>query len=103
MKDRKSERIEFLQLNGTAEPTLFDLSKTGVCAFSMKKLEKGAFAFVKINTLRIKAQVVYCQDRTDGFRVGMQFCELTPEQKTGLGDLVDKFSRGIPISSSVES
>jgi hypothetical protein len=102
MKDRKSERIEFLHLNGTSEPTLFDLSKTGVCAFSAKKLEKGAFAFVKINTLRIKAQVVYSQERTDGFRVGMQFCELTPDQIKGLGELVDKFSRGMPISCSVE-
>ena len=102
MKDRKSERIEFLQLNGPTEPTLFDLSKTGVCGFSAKKLEKGAFAFVKINAVRLKAQVIYCQDRTDGFRVGMQFCDLTPDQKTGLGDLVDKFSRGIPISCSIE-
>jgi hypothetical protein len=103
MKQRKSERIELLHPNGTMSPSMFDLSKTGVCAFSAKKLEKGAFVFIKINTLRIKAKVVYSMERTDGFRAGMEFCDLTPEQTKGLSDLVDKFSRGIPISCAVEA
>jgi hypothetical protein len=102
MKDRASERIEFINLNGSSEPTLFDLSKTGVCGFSSKKLEKDKFAFVKINTLRLKAQVVYCQERSDGFRVGMHFCEVPADLQASLNDLVDKFSRGVPISCSIE-
>jgi hypothetical protein len=102
MQDRASERIEFLNVNGVSEPTLFDLSKTGVCGFASKKLEKGVIAVVKINALRFKAQVIYCQDRTDGFRVGMQFREVSTDQQAALNDLVEKFSRGVPISCSIE-
>ncbi len=102
MKDRASERIEFLNLNGANEPKLFDLSKTGVCCFSAKKLEKGAFASAKFNALQVKAQVVYCQERSDGFRVGMQFCEVSSDQQKALSELVDKFSRGVPISCTIE-
>jgi c-di-GMP-binding flagellar brake protein YcgR len=102
MKDRTSERIEFLNLNGANEPKLFDLSKTGVCVFSAKKLEKGAFAYVKFNTLQVKARVIYWQERSDGFRIGMQFCEISSDQQKALSELVDKFSRGVPISCSIE-
>jgi hypothetical protein len=102
MKDRASERIEFLDLNGSNEPTLFDLSKTGVCCFCARKLEKGAVASLRINTLSIKARVVYSQERTDGFRVGMQFLDVSAEQQKIINDLVDKFSRGVPISCTVE-
>jgi hypothetical protein len=101
MQDR-AERIEFINLNGSNEPKLFDLSKTGVCCFSAKKLEKGGIASLKINTLSIKARVIYSQERTDGFRVGMQFVEVSAEQQKSLNELVDKFSRGVPLSCVVE-
>jgi hypothetical protein len=102
MQDRASERIEFLNLNGGNEPTLFDLSKTGVCCHHTEKKAKDAVLMVAINNLRIKARVVYCQDRTPGFRLGMHFESITPEQQRILSDLVDKFSRGVPISCKVE-
>jgi hypothetical protein len=102
MKDRASERIEFLNLNGSNEPTVFDLSKTGICCFSAKKLDKGAVASLKINTLSIKARVIYSQERTDGFRVGMQFFEVSAAQQKILDDLVDKYSRGVPVACIVE-
>jgi hypothetical protein len=103
MKDRASERIEFINLNGSNEPMLFDLSKTGVCCFSARKLDKGAVASLTINTLSIKAKVVYSQERTDGFRVGMQFFEVSAEQQKILNDLVDEFSRGVPLSCAIAS
>jgi hypothetical protein len=102
MKDRASERIEFLNLNGSNEPMLFDLSKTGACCFSATKLDKGAVASLKINTLSIKAKVIYSQERTDGYRVGLQFFEVNAEQHKILDDLVDKYSRGVPLSCVVE-
>ncbi|HUI92590.1 MAG TPA: PilZ domain-containing protein [Chitinivibrionales bacterium] len=102
MKDRASERIEFVNVNGSQVPALFDLSKTGVCCFSAKKLDKGAVASLTINKLSIKARVIYSQDRLDGFRVGMQFIEVTPQQQETLNDLVDKFSRGVPLSCTIE-
>jgi hypothetical protein len=102
MKDRASERIEFINLNGANEPALFDLSKTGVCCFSAKKKEKDGVATVRLNDMALKAKVIYCQDRTDGFRLGMQFQSVTADQQKKLDELVDKFSRGVPIACTVE-
>jgi hypothetical protein len=102
MQDRASERIEFLNLNGTNEPTLFDLSKTGVCCGHSVKKAKDSVLTVVINSLRIKARVIYCQERSPGFRLGMHFEGVTPDQQRALSDLVDKFSRGVPISCRVE-
>jgi hypothetical protein len=102
MQDRASERIEFLNLNGGSEPTLFDLSKTGVCCRHDIKKDKDAVLIVVINDLRIRARVVYCQEREPGFRLGMHFEGVKPEQQKSLSDLVDKFSRGVPISCKVE-
>ena len=102
MQDRASERIEFINLNGANDPTLFDLSKTGVCCGHNVKKDKGSVLTVVINDLRIKARVIYCQERTPGFRLGMHFEGATAEQQKLLGDLVDKFSRGVPISCRVE-
>jgi hypothetical protein len=102
MQDRASERIEFLNLNGANEPTLFDLSKTGVCCRHNAKKNKDSILMVVINDLRINARVIYCQERDAGFRLGMHFEGVTPDQQKKLGDLVDKFSRGVPISCRVE-
>jgi PilZ domain len=102
MQDRASERIEFINLNGANDPTLFDLSKTGVCCRHDIKQDKGSILTIVINDLRVKARVVYCQERQPGFRLGMHFEEVTPEQQKSLGDLVDKFSRGVPISCMVQ-
>jgi hypothetical protein len=102
MKDRSSERIEMLSVNGSQTPSLFDLSKTGVCCFSKEKLDKGIFVGVKINELFLKAKVIYCQERTDGFRVGMQFVEVNNQQQKMLNELVDKFSKGVPLVCKLE-
>jgi hypothetical protein len=102
MQDRASERIEFINLNGANEPTLFDLSKTGVCCRHSVKKDKSSVLAVVINDLRIKARVIYCQEHEPGFRLGMHFEGVTPEQQKSLSELVDKFSRGVPISCRVE-
>jgi hypothetical protein len=102
MQDRASERIEYLNLNSAEEPTLFDLSKTGVCCGHTVKKAKDAVLTVVINNLRIKARVIYCQERMPGFRLGMHFEGVTPDQQKQLSDLVDQFSRGVPLSCKVE-
>lgn len=102
MKDRASERIEFINLNAANEPALFDLSKTGVCCYFSKKKDKDSIVSVRFNDLTVKAKIIYCQDRTDGYRLGMQFLALTADQQKRLDELVDKFSRGVPISCNVE-
>lgn len=102
MQDRTSERIEFINLSGADEPTLFDLSKTGVCCRHNAKKAKDSLLTVVINALRLKARVVYCQERDSAFRLGMHFESMTADQQKMLSELVDKFSRGVPISCTVE-
>jgi hypothetical protein len=81
---------------------LFDLSKTGVCCFHDTKKDKDAVLSITINSLKLRAIVVYCQERAHGFRLGMHFDAVNAEQQKLLGDLVDKFSRGVPLSCKVE-
>jgi hypothetical protein len=102
MQDRASERIEFLNIGGGNEPMLFDLSKTGVCCRHNARKDKGTVLLVAFNDLRIRARVIYCQERAPGFRLGMHFEGITQAQQKTLSDLVDKFSRGVPISCRVE-
>jgi len=102
MQDRASERIEFLNLDNGNEPTLYDLSKTGACCFCAQKKENGAIVRVVVNTLALPAKVVYCQNRTSGFRLGLQFTNVSTEQQVTLNDLVDKFSRGVPLTCSID-
>jgi hypothetical protein len=102
MQDRASERIEFLNIIGGDESVLFDLSKTGICCRHDVKKDKGSALTVVFNDLRVKARVIYCQEHTPGFRLGMHFEGVTADQQKTLGELVDKFSRGVPISCRVE-
>jgi hypothetical protein len=102
MKDRASERIEFLNLNSSRELTLFDLSRTGICCFHNRKKEKNSLLTIRINDLSVKARTIYCQQRTDGFRIGMQFIGVTSEQHKRLNELVETFSRGVPVFCTIE-
>ena len=69
---------------------------------SQRKKEKGSVLTVVLNNMRVTCRVVYCQERIPGFRLGMHFEGVTSDQHKVLSDLVDKFSRGVPISCSVE-
>jgi hypothetical protein len=96
LSDRQSERIEFL--SDTVElQRFFDLSKTGVCCRHTGLLQKDEVVSVRINDLVLSAKVAWCTPRTDGFRVGLQFVKLTPDQAKALDDLVERYSRGVPV------
>jgi hypothetical protein len=56
---------------------------------------------VRISDLTLKARVVYCQERTDGFRLGLQFTGVTGDQQKMLKDRVEKFSRGVALSCAI--
>jgi hypothetical protein len=55
---------------------------------------------VKINELTVAGKVAHSTERRDGFRVGIQFTDVTPEQDRSLVELVDKYSKGVPVSCS---
>jgi len=101
MLERTSERIEYINLDGEEAKSLFDLSTTGVSCLFKRKLAGDAVVSVKINDLVLKARVVYCQDRRDGFRLGLQFVEVSGEKQKTLNDRVEKFSRGVAIACAI--
>jgi hypothetical protein len=101
MQDRVSDRIENLNFEEAGGRSFFDLSTTGVCCHYSKRLVKDSFVSVKINDLVLKARIVYCQDRQDGFRLGMQFNNVSGQQQKQLNESVDKFSRGVPITCGI--
>ena len=101
MLERKSERIELISADGTVQKTLYDLSKTGVSCFTPKPKGKNSFVVVKINDLLLRAKVIYCAKHEKNFRLGMQFWNVLPERQVKLNDLVDKYSKGVPVNCTI--
>ena len=97
---RSSDRIEFL--NSDDEITLFDLSSGGACCRHSKMVPTGTVLKLTINELRLSSKVVYVQERRDGSRVGVQFFDVPADKQKVLNELVEKFSRGVPITCLVE-
>jgi len=98
MQERLDERIEFI---GGSEQTLFDLSKGGLSCLAQRKFEKNKLITATVNDLSLTAKVVYCIERADGFRTGVQFWNVPQDRKKQLDELIDKFSRGVPMSCTV--
>lgn len=96
---RLSERIELLNSGGSEG--LFNLSATGAALFSPESKKKDSRIALEINGIRLEAKVVYCQERTDGFRLGVKFDNLSGDTSREIADLVDKFSRGVPLSCRI--
>jgi len=101
MHERSSERIEFISADAAGNEPFFDLSTTGVCCHCRKNFAQDAVVSLKINELTLKAKVVYSQQRTDGYRLGLQFVNVTAEQQKTLNDCVDKFSRGVMVTCGI--
>ena len=99
-KDRSSERIEHLEPNAERQ-NFFDLSTGGVCCLSKRSYDTGASVKVRVGDSDLAARVAHCTTRTDGFRIGLQFVNLTPAQQSRLGQLVERYSRGIPLSCGI--
>jgi hypothetical protein len=101
MLNRSNERIEFINLDNQKEQSIFDLSASGVCCLFNRRLADNVSVSIKIGDLALKARVVYCQERVDGFRLGLQFVDVTGEQQKKLSDSVDKFSRGVALTCNI--
>jgi hypothetical protein len=101
MKDRISERIEYINTGESDTGSLFDLSATGACCHGIKRIEKDTIVSIKINELLLKAKVVYCQERRDGFRIGLQFLNVTAELQKAINDCVTSFSRGVAVTCGI--
>jgi c-di-GMP-binding flagellar brake protein YcgR len=101
MHERASERIEYINTDGTTDKSFFDLSATGICCHFHRPLAQNAAVSIKIGDLTLKARVVYCTERTDGFRLGLQFSEVSADQQKKLTESIEKFSRGVMLSCAI--
>ena len=101
MLERKSERIESITPHGSGEMPIYDLSKTGISCFHAEAKTKNSFVVVKINDLLLRAKVIYCQKRDKDYRLGLQFWNILPERQVKLNELVEKYSKGVPVSCKI--
>lgn len=101
MIERKNDRVELITPTDSKETSLFDLSSSGIGCFYGKAKEKGSYVKVKINDLSFRAKVAYCIKRKDNYRLGLQFWNILPERQKSLTDMVEKYSRGIPLSCEI--
>ena len=100
MKERDGERIQNLNSDGTG--VLIDLSTSGVAMLLPVAKENGFEVVVYINELKIKSKVIYSIAKEEKFRIGLHFLSVTPDKKTILSDLIDKFSKGVPLKCVLE-
>jgi c-di-GMP-binding flagellar brake protein YcgR len=100
LRARTSERIEYVDPDDSRRE-LFDLSKGGACCLFDKQLDRGAIVKVQVETLELQARVSYSIQRTDGYRMGLQFWNITGAQQKHLDELVERFSRGVPVRCHV--
>jgi GTP cyclohydrolase II len=97
MKERNGERV----LN-IGKDILIDLSTSGIALLLDEPEKTGGLLTVHLNDLKLEAKVVYSQKKEDKFRVGLQFEKTDAELEVKLKDLIDKFSKGIPLMSYIE-
>lgn len=97
MNERGSERIEFISSLGE----LFDLSCTGAAFFSPYSKKADELVTVQINGLKLLSKVVYCQERQDGFRLGLQFQSMSEQDILAISGLVEGFSKGVPVDFKI--
>ncbi|MBN2036459.1 MAG: PilZ domain-containing protein [Chitinispirillaceae bacterium] len=97
MVERGSERIEYLNPGDTKKKALLDVSSTGAAFIYPERKEPGSTLVVKIKERQLDAEVVYSQQRLEGFRIGVQFQNVAADMQEELEKIVDEFSRGVPI------
>jgi c-di-GMP-binding flagellar brake protein YcgR len=101
LSKRLSERIENIDSDSLSMQKLVDLSETGVCCLHDKAKEKGSVVQVEINSITARARVAYCAMRGKDFRLGLQFIELSPQVQKQIADMVDAYSKGVPVECRV--
>ena len=84
-----------------ARKALIDLSVTGAAFLHPAEEKKGTRLSVKIKEYALEAVVVYSVERSDGFRVGVQFQGVPDHVQKALKTMVEEFSRGVPLTCEI--
>ncbi|MBN1757266.1 MAG: PilZ domain-containing protein [Chitinispirillaceae bacterium] len=97
---RDSERVEVLKAQG--QEMLLNLSHGGAAFLYSRPLPKDQVIVMRINDTFIDGLVMYCHQRTDGYRIGVCFSGMGPEAQAMVNGMIDAFSCGVPLQFSVE-
>lgn len=102
-QERKIERIEHLRVEGEDYgKVLIDLSMAGAAFYYSQEIRAKSKISFQIESLLVEGIVIYCHKRVDdGYRVGMRFCNVSPEIQNELTTLVEDFSRGAMVSYKI--
>ena len=99
VKRRGSDRIAYL--GAAPEKQLVDLSTTGACCYHTTRKERDWLVTVKISNVTVKARVVYCRQRGDGYRLGVQFQDVDEGTQAKIDEIVGKYSKGVPVECRI--
>ncbi len=100
MAIRDSERIEVLKAE--ASEILLNLSTSGAAFLYSSQLAKDQPVALRINETTINSQVMYCHQRSDGYRIGVRFVGMSPEEQAMVDGMIATFSCGVPLHFSVD-
>lgn len=101
MKERAQERVEYLHADESVKRSVADLSATGAALIYQKELKKGTRIRMKIKDQEIDAVVVYCRQHATDYRVGLQFMNMAGSVQNLIKNMVDEFSRGVPLTCEI--
>jgi len=100
MKERDGERIQNLS---SGEPgTIVDMSTSGVALLLSAPRKKDSELNLYINEKCVRVRVIYSNEFEEKYRIGLQFLRGEPEIQAMLPDLVEKFSKGIPLTCALD-
>lgn len=97
-KIRKAERITHL----TPETGLLsDISETGACLALTAPTSAGTIVRLELSSmgrlLPVQAKIINV--RPDGKHAGIEFVNLTEDQRQKITEMVDDYGRGVPINA----
>ncbi len=100
---RRAERIQHLT---TDDDLISDVSETGICLKVNEAVSQSSLLSIELsssqNTIIVKARVVYSKPAgKTGFNIGLQYVDLIEKQKEVIFDMVDSFSKGVPIRAKI--
>ena len=96
---RNSDRIEVLNTQDTE--ILLNLSTGGAAFLYPEGVRKDQVIIMNINDTAIQGLVIYCRRRSDGYRVGVRFSLLSPDEQAAVNRMVETFSYGVPLKFSI--
>ena len=98
---RDGERVEVLKAQ--EQEMLLNLSSGGAAFLYSRALPKRQTIVLRINDTLVNGLVMYCHQRTDGYRIGVRFSGMEAGILAQLNGMIDAFSCGVPLQFSVEA